>query len=97
MTARQKFEANEKKIQIYNSRAGICEVCKLNIPFNQAQLAHRIPKSKMYLKKYGAKVIHHKKNLALVCGLECNSTVNIGGNPEKVKQLVNEIKGELNE
>ena len=91
MTAKEKLEANEKKIQIYNSMCGICEVCGKIIPFSDSQLAHRIPKTKMYLKKYGKKIIHHRMNLALVCGLECNSKVNVGNNPMSVEYIVKRI------
>ena len=92
MTGKQKLEAQEKKIQIYNMRGAICEGCKKNIPFSEAQLAHRIPQTKMYLKKYGTNIIHHNKNLALVCSLDCNSSVNIGGNPMAIKKLVEDIQ-----
>ena len=92
MTAKQILEANEKKIQIYNSRNATCEVCGKVITQSEAQLAHRIPKSKMYLKRYGKEIIHHSKNLALVCGLECNSRVNINGSPLAIEQLVIEIQ-----
>ena len=97
MTAKQKLESQEKKIQIYNARIATCEVCGKNIPFNDCQLAHRIPKTKMYLKKYGVEIIHHEMNLALVCGLRCNSAVNIGMNPIAVGELVNKIRQNIAE
>ena len=95
MNAREKLEANEKKIQIYNARNGTCEVCGKIIPQSEAQLAHRIPKTKMYLKKYGKEIIHHRLNLALVCGLECNSKVNIGNKPMEVEYIVDRVKEQL--
>ena len=99
MTAKEKLEAQEKKIQIYNSRNATCEICGKNISYNEAQLAHRISKGKVNLKKYGPEVIHHRKNLVLTCSDKmgrCNDSVNIGNNPMAVKKLVEEIKGELN-
>ena len=98
MTAREKMEAEDKKIRIYNSRCGICEVCKKVIPYNQAQLAHRIAKSKPNLKKYGEDVLSHPKNLALTCSDKfgrCNDSCNIGNNPGKVQELLSEIAEEL--
>lgn len=92
MNPREKLEAEEKKIRIYNIRAGICEVCPKIISYSQAQLAHRIPKSKVNLKKYGKGIIHHPKNLALTCSLECNSKVNINNNPGAIEELLKEIE-----
>lgn len=91
MTGKDKLEAEDKKKHIYYSRNGKCEVCNEVIPFSQAQLAHRIPKSKMYIEKYGKEVIHHYANLALTCSLKCNSKVNIGSNPGKILDVLSEI------
>ena len=75
MTGRQKADALEQKAQIYHERRGRCEVCDKLIPFGEAQLAHRIPMTKKYIKEYGKPFIHSKDNLALVCSLKCNSAV----------------------
>lgn len=91
-TAREKLEAEEKKIRIYNIRAGVCEVCQKIIPYSQAQLAHRIGQTKVNLKKYGKETIHSFHNLALVCSLECNSKVDISMNPMKIEELLKEIR-----
>jgi hypothetical protein len=93
MTEREKFEANERKAYLVAKSGGRCEVCGdwLNIP----QLAHRIPRTKMYLKKYGPAIVHHDLNLAVVCSLRCNSAVNIGMNPAAVSVLVDKIKAAL--
>ncbi len=72
-----------------------CEVCGNVMFFQDSQLAHRICKSKMHLKKYGKEIIHHSLNLALVCGLECNSAVNIGNNPMEVEKLIKRIEDSL--
>ncbi len=95
MTAKEKLEAQEKKIQIYNSRNCTCEVCNKNISFSEAQLAHRISKSKPNIKKYGKKVIHHNLNLALTCSDKfgrCNDSVNINNNPIAIGELIKDIK-----
>ena len=89
---REKFYANEKKEQIYYSRGAECEVCKAFIPFNQAQLAHRISKSKANIKKYGKDFIHSDINIALVCSAKCNDAVNVGFKPMEVQRLLDEYK-----
>ena len=91
MTERAKFEANEQRdllLDLYH----ICHVCGEK---PSTQLAHRIPQTEIFIKKYGAKVIHHPKNLVCVCGLDCNSKVNIQNNPIERIALVKEIREEL--
>lgn len=58
----------------YHASGGCCQVCgaRLSCP---GQLAHRIAKSKMNIKKYGLDIIDSSANLVLVCGLRCNSAV----------------------
>ena len=95
MTAKEKLEANEKKIQIYNARNGTCEVCSKIISQSEAQLAHRICKSKPNLKKYGADIIHHRLNLVLTCSDKfnrCNDSVNISNDPMAVTALLEKIQ-----
>ena len=57
------------------------------------QLAHRIPKAKSYLKKYGKEVIHHKLNLATVCSLKCNDAVLLDPktHPIEAQELIEKI------
>ncbi len=74
MTDRDKFEAQELKERLYYERRK-CEVCGKVLGWNTAQLAHRVPKHKKYIKKYGKDFIHSSDNMALVCSLECNSKV----------------------
>jgi hypothetical protein len=98
MTAREKIEAEEKKQKIYVQRSGVCEVCGKLIKHSEAQLAHRIAKSKPNLRKYGEDVLSHPKNLALTCSDKfgrCNDSCNIGNNPGKVQELLSEIAEEL--
>jgi len=91
MNDKQKMQAQDLKEMIYFDRDGKCEVCGKTIPFNEAQLAHRICKSKMNLAKYGRDIIHHPYNMALVCSLSCNAKVNIGGNPGKILDVLSQI------
>ncbi len=98
MTAREKIEAEEKKIQIYNVRNGTCEVCGKIIPQSEAQLAHRIDKGKPNLRKYGHEIIHHHLNLVLTCSDKmgrCNDSVLISNNPMAVAELVERIREDL--
>ncbi len=75
MTEREKFIIAEMKQKLYYQRQGTCEVCGKVIPMHCAQLAHRVPKHKKYIKRFGKDFIHSPYNLALVCSLKCNSAV----------------------
>ena len=47
------------------------------------------------LKRYGAAIIHHPKNVVCVCDSRfgfCNDSVNIGNRPMAVAKLVAEIQ-----
>ena len=85
MTEREAFDINERKIQIMDRDNWTCQVCGEFA----TQLAHRIPQSKMNIRKYGKRVIHHPLNLVSVCGLRCNSSVIVHGEEERA--LVCEI------
>lgn len=93
MIGRAKLDAIEQKEKIYNRRQ-VCEVCKNRMPFSQAQLAHRIPATKAYIKQYGAAVIHHQLNLALVDCLKCNAAVLLDPktHPVEAAELINKIR-----
>jgi len=91
MTGREKLEAEEMKRHLI-SLSPMCAVCG-EAP--STQLAHRISKSKANIKRYGAQMIHHPLNLVPVCGLRCNSSVLIDGNPGKKSQLLGKIHDAL--
>ena len=78
------------RLDIFQRDDWTCQVC--GGPLSVPQLAHRIAQRKMYLKMYGAKVIHHPLNLVSVCGLECNAKVDISNRPAEVAELVKEIQ-----
>jgi hypothetical protein len=90
VTERESFNCDEQKRRIIAARV-CCEVC--GEP--GTQLAHRIPQSKDNLNRYGKAIIHHEKNLALVCGLACNAAVNIDHDPLAKWRLVREIRETL--
>lgn len=97
MTALAKFEANELRMQIFESVGWRCEVCGALLLEGCPQLAHRIPKTKGNLEKYGKAIIHHRFNLVAVESLACNSAVNIGGHPGAIFALVDRIRGDLHD
>ena len=95
MTAREKMEANERKIERM-AKQRFCEVCGEPLRCHTCQLAHRVAKSKMNLKKYGKEFIHSDTNTALVCSLKCNSAVLVRGK-EEIKQLIEKYEQEEKE
>jgi hypothetical protein len=97
MTERERFDYQENRIRMMVERGCKCEVCGKQLHLGNLQLAHRIPKTKGYLKQYGKEVIHHPLNLATVCSLECNSRVLLDPktHPIEAKELIERIKEEL--
>jgi hypothetical protein len=65
----------------------VCHVCRSRLA---SQQAHRLPQTKINLKKYGKKVVHHNINLVSVCSLECNKAVDIGtvNDSDKVTKML---------
>lgn len=91
MTERQAFDFEERKRALLAAHP-VCQVCGRR---PSVQLAHRIPQTKHNLATYGKAIIHHPKNIACVCGLACNSAVNIGKRPMAVAKLVAEIQDDM--
>jgi len=89
-------EANERK-NFLVAMAGKCQVCGVSLFGKIPQLAHRIPKKKAYLKKYGRAVIHHPLNLRVVCSLRCNSAclLDPATHPIEARELVRKIREAL--
>ena len=94
MTAREKDKLNEEK-EIAIRLQKYCAVC--GRPLKIAQWAHRINKSRVNIRKYGKKVIHHRFNLVLVCSLRCNAAVSLSpaANPVPAEELVKKIREDL--
>lgn len=91
MTDRERLDAWEQKLALIERAGGVCEVCGASL--THPQIAHRIPKFKRYLKKWGKEVIHHPFNLAIVCSLRCNSAVLLdpATRPIEAEQLIQRI------
>lgn len=77
-----------------NKVGWLCEVCGKRLTVQNAQLAHRIPQTKGYMKRYGRRVLHHEYNLACVCSLRCNAHVLIDPktHPIEANRLIGKIK-----
>jgi hypothetical protein len=88
----------ETKLRKYTEQDGNCGHCgnELERPYD-AELAHRIPQTKLNLKKFGKKVIHHDINLVLVCSKRCNSGVLIDNKPVRKAQVISQIQESLKE
>ncbi len=97
MTGKELLKYEETRIDVYNRARGKCEVCNSPIEYLTYQMAHKIPQSKMYLKKYGKEVIHHRLNFVATCGLICNGRASISGWPLEIDELVQKIRLELEE
>lgn len=95
MTGLEKLEAYEMKIRICNEQKNRCKVCGEFMYF--PQIAHRIPKTKAYLKRWGKEIIHHRLNLVAVCGLRCNAAVLLdpATHPIEAEALVEQIRSDL--
>lgn len=81
---------NEQAELCYREKGRLCVHCGKPA----TQLGHIISQSKMNLKKYGYRIVHHWKNRDPVCGLECNAKSSIRNHPLAIAEKVKEIKGE---
>ena len=92
----QKHDANLKKFHAWINAYMRCQVCGKHLEFYNCELAHRIPKHKKYLKKYGPEIIHHPLNMRITCS-KCNSRVLIdpATNPIEAEHLIKKIKADL--
>jgi hypothetical protein len=98
MTQVEKFEANEKREELFRDALYLCEHCGRSVNrYGTPQLAHRIAKTKANIKRYGESIIHHKLNLAPTCSLECNSAMYIGVSRALADMLAEKIREAINE
>jgi len=82
-------EETQRRVALAAS-GGRCEVCGKPL-YGIMQGAHRIANNKANRAKYGAWVIDHPMNIAIVCGLKCNDACNIGMNEGLVYRLIYRI------
>jgi len=92
----KKIDAIDQKIDMCIRSGWQCFRCKRHLSLNEAQLAHRIPKAKRYLKKYGPEIIHHPLNMRISCA-DCNSyaLIDPATHPIEANELIDKIKEHL--
>lgn len=97
MTERERLAVTEIKIRKCQEQHYKCGVCGKPITPPSCQLAHKIPKTKFLLNKYGKQLIHHDLNLVACCSLNCNSLVlcDPKTRPVEAKALIDKIKESL--
>ncbi len=83
------------RLYVFNKAGNKCEVCGKRLTPQTGQVAHRMAKSKVNLKKYGKAIINHPFNLRATCSLRCNSAVLIDNKPIEKEQLVNVIEEDI--
>ena len=96
MTGREKLDAEERKQRMYSAQGCKCAICGKQLRYSEAQAAHRIPKTKVYLEKYGKKIIHHSWNMMITCAA-CNSAVLIDPktHPLEAAELIAQIQTDI--
>jgi len=96
MTALEKQEANERKVEAYFKARCRCLECGISISLPACHWSHRIPKTKGYLEKYGDAVINHPMNMVITCS-KCNSRVLLDPKTHRIEaqDLVDEINEDL--
>lgn len=96
MTEYDKLVANEAKEKRYRQALGQCEICHKQITRSEAQLAHRIPKHKKYILKWGQSVINHELNLMLTCpGCNSKAILSPATHPVEAQELVDVILADI--
>jgi hypothetical protein len=81
----------------YSIDGRICQVCGQSLTsFFGAGLAHRIPKTKINIRKFTEKIINHNCNLVPTC-MDCNSKVLIDNKPTRKIHLIGLISSRGNE
>ena len=92
MNNRQKADAEEMRQDLFGAATWHCVVCGGPLAVHgSAQLAHRVPKHKGLLQKWGSDVINHAINLIPVCSLKCNDRVSLGTVRNEAKALLERI------
>lgn len=91
---REKLAMYEERLELYNKAGGICEHCGKRVSMDAFQVAHRIPNSPTWRKKYGKEIIDHKLNKA-VTHPECNSAVLLVNDPVSRELLIDRILADI--
>lgn len=98
MTGREELEYRTKRFYVFNRAGGRCETCGEQIGIGSFQMAHRIPQTKYFIRKYGKGIIHHELNFAATCPKDgCNSAQDIRNHPVEVAELAEHIQEVIRE
>ena len=97
MNNKRKDEAEEQKRQLFLQQKGLCAACGLPLDRYNYNIAHVIPKTKVWLRKYGEKIIHHRLNLRATHSGACNDHVmkSPATNTIFCDELIKKIKKEI--
>lgn len=86
------IQSNQRAIAMATC-GGRCAICGKPLNTANAQGAHRIANTQANRRKWGALVIDHPLNVAMVCSLKCNDACNIGYRPYEALRLAFTILG----
>jgi 5-methylcytosine-specific restriction endonuclease McrA len=81
----------EMRMEKFHEQGGLCGSCGKPINVTDSELAHRIPKRRWTLAKWGPMILHHRKNLVLTHPGACNDAASIGNHPVEMDRLAREI------
>jgi hypothetical protein len=95
MNYRKSLAIAEMKLEKCHEQGYKCPVCGEYVDVATGELAHRIPQRRWCLARWGAKVIHHSRNLVLTHPGRCNDAVSISNHPLECERLAREIQEEL--
>lgn len=91
MTGREQLTLDDTRREVGARDGWRCRFCGC-ADQSRLQLAHRVPKDKRYLRRWGPLVIHHALNLVLTCDT-CNykAEVDPKTRPIEADQIIAEI------
>lgn len=98
MTSRESLDYMAKRFYVFNRAGGRCETCGDPISVGVFHMAHRIPQTKYFIRKYGKEIVHHELNFAATCPTDgCNSAQDIRNHPVEVDELAQHIQEVIDE
>ena len=95
MKERMSEAIREQRFRIFSEQSGLCSSCGLPMSITEMELAHRIPQRRWTIKRFGAAVIHHRKNLRGTHPGRCNSKSQLNPDSIYAEDLAREIERDL--
>ena len=89
---RQRLEIYEERLAIYFRDRGICQTCGKPVSINEFEIAHKICRSVVNRRRFGAEVIDHPLNKATTHPGRCNDAMNCGFKPDECARIVEAIR-----